>query len=278
MKYHPDLSTFGNPGLQLTHTSPFFSIQFTKAQHSTATVAPCARQNGTPSHHRSTLHKSLHHHDDGGNCCPSSSPLAQRALVRFPPSSYDSATPGMFSPLFSASLPVDTQRPGGGRRLPEGLHTCAAASAFGNSGIWQQGGRCWDRRARKLNWADIIPACRGISSTQECNLLVTRLFQKRTRSRRCRAPVEASSPLPNRHSLPLAAQHPCTLPLPAAAAQNHSGRRHLHTSAAAAAAGQRVVTGYAAYVQQHCLLLLNCSCTGELICCQRCRTSLLLPL
>lgn len=47
------------------------------------------------------------------DCCqgsssisPSGSPCAQRAVVRLPPSSYDSATPGMLSPLFNASLPA----------------------------------------------------------------------------------------------------------------------------------------------------------------------------
>lgn len=63
------------------------------------------------------------HQDDGGSCSPSLRPLAQRAVVRLPPSSYDSATPGMLRPLLRASLPVDTQRPGGGRRLPLGDHT-----------------------------------------------------------------------------------------------------------------------------------------------------------
>jgi hypothetical protein len=65
------------------------------------------------------------HHEEGGSCSPSFSPLANRALVRLPPSSYDSATPGMLSPDLRASLPVDTQRPGGGRLLPLGDQICS---------------------------------------------------------------------------------------------------------------------------------------------------------
>jgi hypothetical protein len=64
------------------------------------------------------------HHEEGGSCSPSFSPLANRALVKLPPSSYDSATPGMLRPDLSASLPVDTQRPGGGRLLPLGDQIC----------------------------------------------------------------------------------------------------------------------------------------------------------
>jgi hypothetical protein len=66
----------------------------------------------------------INHQEEGGNCSPSRKPFAQRADVKLPPSSYDSATPGIFRPLLSASLPVDTQRPGGGRRFPLGLQTC----------------------------------------------------------------------------------------------------------------------------------------------------------
>lgn len=74
----------------------------------------------TPNTHPSTIHQE---DDEGGSSSPSRNPRAKRAVVRFPPSSYDSATPGMLRPDFNASLPVDTQRPGGGRRLPLGDHT-----------------------------------------------------------------------------------------------------------------------------------------------------------
>jgi len=85
--------------------------------------------------------RALLHQDDGGSCSPSLRPLAQRAVLRLPPSSYDSATPGMLRPLLRASLPVDTQRPGGGRRLPLGDHT------------WRQQLQQWRRHSTEVSEA-----------------------------------------------------------------------------------------------------------------------------